>query len=139
MTEDKNTKIVSDEDWKQQAQREKEKLSQQEKTPDKTAPDEPAGDHEHNHEHDHAHTHTLPEAGIATLVESLTIQTLYAMGKIQDPSGSQPTVNLDLAKHHIDTLQVIQDKTRNNLTEEETKLLAIRLHELRLQYVSLAQ
>lgn len=124
--EEKSSKIIFDEDWKQQAQTEKEKLSQK----DKDASAESGSP---------ASTHALPAASFSTLVESLMIQTLYALGKIADPSGPAAAVNLDLAKHHIDILQVLQDKTKNNLTEEESQMLAVRLHEVRMHYVEVAQ
>ncbi len=120
--EENQDKILTDEDWKTQARREKEKLQQKEKpqTPRRTAA-------------------AMPPANFMTLVNSIMIQVLYCLGQIEDPNGSTPPVNLDLAKHHIDMLQVIEDKTKGNLTVEETKALAMALHEVRLQYVQAAQ
>jgi len=115
-------KIITDEDWKTQAQREKEKLQQKEKS---QTPHRPAG--------------TMPPANFMTLINSVMIQTLYCLGQIEDPNGGVPPVNLDLAKHHIDMLQVIEDKTKGNLSEEEAKALAMALHEVRLQFVQAAQ
>lgn len=115
-------KIITDEDWKTQAQREKEKLQQKEKS---QTPRRPAA--------------AMPPANFMTLINSVMIQTLYCLGQIEDPNGGTPPVNLDLAKHHIDMLQVIEDKTKGNLSEEETKALAMALHEVRLQFVQAAQ
>ena len=129
---EKSPKIILDEDWKQQARQEKEKLSQKEKDAQSAAPASEPDD-------SHAHSHALPPASFITLVESLVIQIMYALGKLQDPSGSDVPVNLDLAKHHIDVLQVLQDKTKNNLTDEESRVLSLRLHEVRMQYVGAAQ
>lgn len=124
--EEKSPKIILDEDWKSQAQAEKEKLSEKDK--------EASADSETP-----AYAHALPEANFSTLVESLVIQTMYALGKISDPSGPPSKVNLDLAKHHIDIIQILQDKTKGNLDEKETQMLAIRLHEVRMHYVEVAQ
>ena len=133
VNEEKSPQIVSDENWKQQAQREKEKLAQKDKKVSQADPSQadPTDSHQP--------THTLPPASFMTLIESLVIQIMYALGTLQETSDSQPPINLDLAKHHIDTLQVIQDKTKNNLTEEESKALSVRLHQVRMQYVTIAQ
>ena len=113
-------KIVTDEDWKQQARNEKEKMKA---VPDAEATG-PGG---------------LPPADFTTHVESIMIQILYCLGAIKDPGGQEVPVNLDLAKHHIDILQMLDEKTKDNLTEEEAKLLSVRLHEARMQFVACAQ
>ena len=115
-------KIVTDEDWKQQARNEKEKLE--------TVPESEA---------DTATPGRLPPADFTTHVESIMIQILYCLGAIKDPGGQEVPVNLDLAKHHIDILQMLDEKTKDNLTEEEGKLLSVRLHEARMQFVACSQ
>jgi hypothetical protein len=116
-------KIVVDEDWKAQAQQEKEKLAEQEKA-------HPAGA---------AAERDIPPASFASLVSSLVTQILFALGGIQDPQTGRRYVDLALAKHHIDSLSVLEEKTKGNLTEEEKKLLDRALYEMRMQYVRLAQ
>ena len=49
-----------------------------------------------------------------------------------------PVVNLDMAKHHIDTLAVIEEKTKGNLTPEEQRMLDAALYEARMRYVNVA-
>ncbi len=49
-------------------------------------------------------------------------QVLYYLGDLAS-AGTQPAVDLDMAKHQLDTLGMLEDKTKNNLTPEETKLL----------------
>ena len=44
-----------------------------------------------------------------------------------------------MAKHHIDTLAVLEEKTSGNLTDEEKKLLDNALYEVRMRYVQVAQ
>jgi hypothetical protein len=51
------------------------------------------------------------------------------------PDGEAVERDLDAAKHLIDTLAVLERKTRGNLTDEEAKLLTTVLYELRLRYV----
>ena len=48
----------------------------------------------------------------------------------------QPNSNLGAAKHFIDTLGVLQDKTKGNLEDEESNMLRDALHQLRMIYVS---
>jgi hypothetical protein len=52
--------------------------------------------------------------------------------------GGEPVVNLDMAKHQIDTLGVLEEKTANNLTPDEKRLLDAALYETRMRYVSVA-
>jgi hypothetical protein len=121
-------KIVVDQDWKAQAQKEKERLAaEQAKTPKET-PAAGAGQ-----------PGEMPPASFATLVSTVASQALFAMGAFPDPQTRKRYVNLDLAKHQIDTLKVLEAKTAGNLTDEEKKLLASTLYELRGHYVQVAQ
>ncbi|MEL7089596.1 MAG: DUF1844 domain-containing protein, partial [Planctomycetota bacterium] len=65
-------------------------------------------------------------------------QALFAMGAIPDPQTGQPVLHLDLARHHIDMMTVLEDKTKGNLSDEEAKLLTGALYELRTRYVEVA-
>ena len=120
MAEQDNTgedpKIIVDDDWKQEAQREKEKIAEE---VDSTA------------------AQAAPPASFETLVSTFVTQTLFALGAVQFADGKRPPVNLDLAKHHIDMLGVLEDKTKGNLSEDEKKLLDSALYELRMTYVQL--
>ena len=73
-----------------------------------------------------------------TLLNSLAVQTLFFLGKLAEQKDKQSEINLDMAKHNIDLLQVLEDKTKGNLTDDENKALTMTLHELRMQYVSAA-
>ena len=129
MTQDENKKahIESDENWKQQAQREKEKLAD-EKTPQEEASAQKT-----------TPTGPLPPANFITLINSMVLQTLHCLGRMDDPAGPRSEVNFDLAKYHIDMLQVLEEKTKNNLTDQESNALAVALHEVRMQYVHASQ
>ena len=70
-------------------------------------------------------------------MNSLVTQSLFYLGDLA-PQGSEPTVNLDMAKHQVNTLAVIEEKTKGNLTEEEQKLLDTALYESRNRYVAVA-
>lgn len=122
--------IIVDEDWKAQAQAEKEGLAEAEKA---QAADAPAG------EAAGADGRTLPPASFATLVSSMVTQVLFALGAFADPQTGRRYRNLQLAKHHIDTLSVLETKTQGNLTDDEKKLLDNALYEVRMAYVQAAQ
>jgi hypothetical protein len=78
----------------------------------------------------------LPKADFAGLVLSLATSALFHLGLVPDPETGQPGAkNLALARHSIDTLELLEDKTRGNLTGEESQLLANLLTELRVHYV----
>jgi Domain of unknown function (DUF1844) len=61
------------------------------------------------------------------------------LGQIPNPKTGQGEVNLDLARMFIDQLAMIQEKTRGNLTSEETKVLSNALSNLQMAYVEVAR
>jgi len=79
----------------------------------------------------------IPEASVATLVNSLMTQVLLYLGELA-PRGVEPQVNLDMAKFNIDLLGVLEEKTKGNLAPEEQKLLDTALYETRMRYVQVA-
>ena len=133
MSEDKpkekpaKPEIVVDEDWKAEAQVEKEKLAQQEAVP-KGRQAGRAGDRQRQ----------LPQPSFATLVSSLATQALFAMGGIEDPQTKQRFRDLELAKFHVDTLVILEAKTKGNLTEDEKRAMDNALYEVRMAYVRVA-
>ena len=87
-------------------------------------------------ESDHAERYegpSLPEASFDLLILSLGMQARMELS--QTPEGEGPPPNLDLARHTIDLLSVLQQKTKGNLTLEESRLLENTLTELRFRYV----
>jgi hypothetical protein len=79
----------------------------------------------------------MPAASFGSLISSIMTQALFYLGELA-PRGGEPVVNLDMAKHHIDTLGVLEEKTRGNLTPEEQKLLDSVLYDTRMRYVNTA-
>jgi hypothetical protein len=61
------------------------------------------------------------------------------LGQIPNPKSGEAEVNLDLARMFIDQLAMIQEKTRGNLTSEETKVLSNALSNLQMAYVEVAR
>jgi len=59
----------------------------------------------------------------------------FFLGQTPNPKSGEPEVNLDLARMFIDQLAMIQEKTRGNLTNEETTVLRNTLSNLQMAYV----
>ena len=81
-------------------------------------------------------TEQIPPASFSTLVTMLATQAMAALGQIPDPATKQPVVNLPLAKHFVDSLGVLEAKTKGNLSDLEAQMLESMLFELRLLYVA---
>ena len=79
---------------------------------------------------------SLPEVDFGTFVISLGTSALYHMGMVPDPETGQPAEpNLPVARQTIDTVEMLQDKTQGNLSDEESSLLKNLLTELRMRFV----
>ena len=114
MSDEKDSELYIDSDWKEEAAREKEKLAAQE---EKT-----------NHQKE-------APASFLELVNLLMMQAVIGLGGFQGPSGERIPPNPAAARHHIDLLDILKTKTKGNLTEEESKTLDDVLHELHMQFV----
>jgi hypothetical protein len=75
------------------------------------------------------------EMNFSTLVLSLSTQALAHLGEIPDPAHMKVAIDLPAAKHMIDILGILQDKTKGNLEKSEAGLLDSVLYDLRLKYV----
>jgi len=119
-------KIIVDEDWKAEAQKEKEILAAQEEAEKEKKQEvkESRG--------------PLPEGNFAALVSMLTTQSLFALGLLHVKGQEEKEPDLEMAKYHIDILETIQEKTKGNLTPEEETVLSNTLNELRMGYVKVA-
>ena len=81
----------------------------------------------------------LPEVNFNSLIFSLSSSALLHLGEIADPQTGQKKKDLALAKHTIDTIAMLEEKTRGNLDEEEKRFLASILTDLRLRFVKAAK
>ncbi len=78
----------------------------------------------------------LPRIDFTTFILSLSTSALHHLGLVPDPETHQPgPVNKIFARQTIDTLELLQEKTRGNLDAEEQRLLEGLLYELRMRYV----
>lgn len=68
---------------------------------------------------------------------SLNTAALVHLGEIPDPITKKKEPDLMLARQTIETLEMLKEKTKGNLTPEEENLLQAILFELKLKYVKL--
>jgi len=122
----KEKKIIVDEDWKAEAQKEKEILAAQEEAEKEKAQEEKQA------------RGPLPQGNFAALISMLTTQALFALGLLQVKGQEKREPDLELAKYNIDMLETLEEKTKGNLTQEEEAVLSNTLNELRMGYVKVA-
>ncbi|MEM8735052.1 MAG: DUF1844 domain-containing protein [Planctomycetota bacterium] len=136
--ESEEPKIIIDEDYKTQVEREKAELREK---------SESAGDADSSDLNEDTPTASSedsdvpppPPASMSFLVTSLATQAMAALGQIPGEDGNPMPMNLDYAKHFIDLLGVLEEKTKGNLDESESKFLEDTLHQMRMMFVTLKQ
>ncbi len=124
-------KIIIDEDWKKQAQHEKEVLAAKEK--EEKAKQQPA-----EMDEEQGPSGPLPPGDLASLINMLTTQALFAMGVLHVKGQDQREPDLEMARYNIDMLETLEEKTKGNLTDQEAQVLKNTLNELRMGYVQIA-
>lgn len=112
---DEEKKIIVDDDWKAEAKREKERLAAETSAADRQ-----------------------PPSSFAELVNLIVLQSLAALGLLSGPGGERIPPNTEAAKHFIDMLQMLEEKTKGNLTDDEKNLLDQVLYEVRMSFVQVA-
>jgi Domain of unknown function (DUF1844) len=141
-------KIIVDSDWKAQAQREREKLAEQEKqAAAKRAASAPARAASAAAAAASGGPSNASEAGDAgaepadfrALVGTLATQALMYMGAFPDPQTGRAVVSLEYARFNIDLLDVLEAKTTGNLSDDEKSDLRQVLSELRMRFVEIVK
>jgi hypothetical protein len=120
---DPEKKIIVDEDWRSQVEAEKESARQAEQS--SQPPEEPP-----------SAAGPTPPADFGFLIGTLYIQGAMALGLLPNPVTKKSEAHPEQAKHAIDLLAMLEQKTQGNRTPEESGELDAALHELRLAYVS---
>jgi hypothetical protein len=125
-------KIIIDEDWKSQVQAEKEAAAKHpahEFAPAENAAEATAGVN--------GGGISFPPASFEMLVTSLATEVLVALGQVPNPMTKKADLQPEQAKYLIDTLEVLQQKSKGNLTPGEQQLIDSILHQMRMLYVAL--
>ena len=126
---DSEPKIVVDSDWKEQVAKEKEGNAT-----DYTESISDTPSTEGNKSDDDMPP--IPPASFEVLITMLFTQAMAMLGQMPDPTSGETKVNKPLAKHYIDTMEMLSEKTQGNLSDEESKIQSEALHALRMTYVN---
>ena len=118
-------KLQIDSDWKAEAQAEKQRLAEQEQAK------ESAGDQ--------TQPAQLPKADFKSLMGVLASQAIMGLGAVADPKSGRVVIDLDGARFSIDLLGVLEEKTKENLSDEEDTELKQVITELQARFVQIAQ
>jgi hypothetical protein len=107
MSEEAEKKV--DQDWKERAEKEKQKAQ--------------------------VESQKYYEPTFTIFLNSLILQAMVYLGKLESPVTGKPQINLEQARFMIDTLVIVKEKTKGNLTPDEEKLLEEALFSLRMLYI----
>jgi hypothetical protein len=77
----------------------------------------------------------LPPVNFSSFVFSLSTSALLNLGEIKDPSAEKVEKDTAMAKHTIDIIAMLKDKSKGNLDENEARLIENVLHDLRMRYL----
>jgi len=81
----------------------------------------------------------LPEVNFNSLIFSLSSSALFHLGEIADPQTNEKKKELPLAKHAIDTIAMLEERTKGNLSDDEAKFIDSVLTDLRWRFVKAAE
>jgi hypothetical protein len=132
-TDTDKPKIIIDEDWKAQVEAEKEAA----RTGASAAPAAHGGTPEPaskatSHEPPEG---PLPPATFTFLLTTIATQAMIALGQVPNPITGKAVFRPQQAKHYIDSLSMLEEKTKGNRDSDESTLLTEMLHQLRMAYV----
>jgi hypothetical protein len=102
-----------DEDWKKQVQEEKENATK--------------GEEEVEIQ--------IPQASFLLFVSGIATQAYVHLGLVENPLTKKKEKDLDQAKYLIDVLNILEEKTKGNLTKDEQNYFQSLLYDLRMAYV----
>lgn len=75
----------------------------------------------------------------STFVMGLAHQAFILLGKVEDPYTGETKVNIEGARQTIDTIAILEEKTKGNLTSDEQRLVNEALAGLRMEFVKTAK
>jgi hypothetical protein len=71
----------------------------------------------------------------STFMLSLSTSVLVSLGELPDPITNEKNINLSLAKQTIGLIEILLEKTKGNLTEDEDRLTGNMLYDLRMKFI----
>lgn len=120
-------KLVIDEDWKTQVEAEKRQAL---KSDDATAEMSAGGAATRD-----ARDLRFPPASFELLLTTLATEALVALGQVPNPITGAVETHRDQARYLVDTIEMLQQKTKGNLTPHERQAIDNLLHQLRLAFI----
>lgn len=78
-------------------------------------------------------------ASFVNFLMSIASNAAASLGMMEHPVTGERGVDLQLGKHWIDVLGMLEQKTQGNLTQQEQRIMRSLLSDLRMQFVSLSQ
>ena len=69
------------------------------------------------------------------IVDTFRSSASISMGKMKNPVTNKTDINLDQAKYYMDLLNMLQRKTKNNLTDYEEQMLINTVSELKMNFI----
>jgi hypothetical protein len=129
-------KLFVDEDWKSQVEREKEEALHATQTDVSNSESGIAAEKATATVHVRA---PLPPANLSFLIGTLYLQGAMALGLLPNPVSNKSEFSRDQAKHAIDLLAMLEQKTEGNRTADESAELDGVLHQLRMAYVAMSE
>ena len=97
--------------------------------------DTAAGGEDHREKRPPHESPPLPAMDFSTFILSLNQSAFVHLGIVDDPASGQKNKQLALAKQTIDLLGMLEEKTKGNLTADESGMLKNILYDLRIIYV----
>lgn len=82
-------------------------------------------------------TNNQLEADFSTLVLSIGSSAAMSLGLAPNPTTGKTDVDKNMAKFNIDLLEMLKDKTKNNLSEDESRFLGQMISDLKLKFVEI--
>ena len=147
--ENSESKLHIDESWKDQVEREKEAAkakagaaqssveeSARQHAAETTGEEQPFGEPAGVSGKSETRDYPLPAPSLSFLITTLGTQAMVALGEVPNPLTGKLERLPNQAKHFIDTLAMLEEKTAGNRTPEESALLTSLLHQLRIAYVA---
>jgi hypothetical protein len=77
----------------------------------------------------------MPTVSFTSFILSLNTTALFHLGELSHPESGQKMFDLELARHSIDTLAMLEEKTKDNLSREEQELISRVVYELKMRFI----
>ena len=128
-------KIIIDEDWKSQVQAEKEAAAKQTSDVDASTTGQPATESQPNAAPRDPGDIPMPPASLEMLITTLATEALVALGQVPHPATGELHAHSGQAQYLIDTIDMLRQKTKGNLTPDEQHMIESVLHQLRMIFL----